>query len=247
MWLATALLVGTPAPAGATTGGRATRDLTRFVDPFVNVRHLSGPHAQATGTSANANTFPGADVPFGMLQWSPDTVSNPPGGYAYADRRITGFSLTHLSGAGCRIFGDVPFLPTNAQLVQSPANGLGPYDSPFSHATEQASPGSYAVTLDRRGIGVQLTTAMHAGVAGFTCRAAKTRNLLIGAGGSAIGNSGSSVPVRGRSEVTGSTRSGNFCGRPGRYTVHFAVLFDHPFAGWSVWNCSSVRNGRTAR
>ena len=185
-------------------------------------------------------------MPFGMVQWSPDTVSNAPGGYTYTDHRITGFSLTHLSGAGCRIFGDVPFLPTSAQLGQSPANGLGPYDSPFTHTTESAAPGSYAVTLARWGIGVQLTTAARAGIAGFTYPANQAANLAISAGGSANGNSGSSVAVVGSSEVTGSATSGNFCGHRGNYTVHFAAVFDQPFVGWSVWNGSRiVRNGRS--
>jgi len=68
------------------------------------------------GTGGGAgNTFPGAVAPFGMLQWSPDTVpgtTNFAGGYTWDDRRIRGFSLTHLSGAGCAIFQDVPILPT---------------------------------------------------------------------------------------------------------------------------------------
>ena len=245
--LASVLSVVLPAPAGATSGRRATRDLTRFVDPFVNVRHpRARPQTPITGTSANGNTFPGADVPFGMLQWSPDTVSNAPGGYEYTDHRITGFSLTHLSGAGCRIFGDVPFLPTSAQLGQSPANGLGPYDSPFSHTTEEAAPGSYAVTLARWGIRAQLTTATRAGIAEFTYPANQAANLAISAGGSANGNSGSSVTVVGSSEVTGSATSGNFCGHRGNYTVHFVAVFDQPFVGWSVWNGSRiVRNGRS--
>jgi predicted alpha-1,2-mannosidase len=245
--LASVLSVVVPAPAGATSGRRATHDLTRFVDPFLNVRHpRARPQNPITGTSSNGNTFPGADVPFGMLQWSPDTVSNAPGGYTYTDHRITGFSLTHLSGAGCRIFGDVPFLPTSAQLGRSPANGLGPYDSPFSHATEQAAPGFYGVTLDRWGIGAQLTAAAHAGIAEFTYPANQAANLAISAGGSANGNNGSSVTVVGSNEVTGSATSGNFCGHPGTYAVHFAVLFDHPFVGWSVWNGSTiVRNGHS--
>ena len=243
---AASLVVSPPAgaPAASAAGGTTLRDLTRFVDPFVNVRHPRvRPHTPITGTSANGNTFPGADVPFGMLQWSPDTGSNAPGGYSYADHTITGFSLTHLSGAGCRIFGDVPFLPTTAQLGASPANGLWPYDSSFSHTAEQAAPGSYAVTLARWGIGVRLTTATRAGIGAFTYPPNKGAHLAISAGRSANGNSGSSVTIVGRNEVTGSATSGNFCGHPGAYTLHFAALFDHPLVAWSVWNGSRVTHG----
>src|SRR5215831_14821808 len=85
--LLVALIVSHP-PANAAD------DPVDLVDPIV-------------GTAGNANdgpsdTFPGADTPFGMVQWSPDTPSRPSGGgYAYADGDIRGFSLTHLSGPGC--------------------------------------------------------------------------------------------------------------------------------------------------
>jgi predicted alpha-1,2-mannosidase len=237
-------LAGTPTASAAAAERTGLRNLTRFVNPFLSVRHPHvTPHTPITGTSANGNTFPGADVPFGMVQWSPDTNSNTPGGYSYADHTITGFSLTHLSGAGCRIFGDVPFLPTSAQLGASPANGLSPYDSSFSHDSEQAAPGSYAVTLPRWGIGVHLTTSTRAGMGAFTYPANAAAHLMIRAGGSANGNRGSSVTIVGGNEVTGSATSGSFCGHPGTYTVHFAVQFDHPFVTWSVWNGSRVTHG----
>jgi len=69
-----------------------------YVQPFV-------------GTAHYGYTFPGASVPFGMVQWSPDTERPSPAGYSYADNRVRGFSLTHLSGAGCPTFQDLPFLP----------------------------------------------------------------------------------------------------------------------------------------
>ena len=78
--------------------------------------------------------FPGADVPFGMLQWSPDTAPNAAmagGGYAYADSAINGFSLTHLSGTGCPSYQDVPILPTEGP-VASPATTV----ASFSHGAD---------------------------------------------------------------------------------------------------------------
>jgi predicted alpha-1,2-mannosidase len=223
-------------------------DLTRYVDPFISVRHpKASPQTPITGTSANGNTFPGADRPFGMVQWSPDTEGNAPGGYRYDDHTITGFSLTHLSGAGCRIFGDIPFLPTAAALDTSPAASLAPYDSGFSHASESASPGDYSVTLTRWSIGVELTTTVRAGMGAVRYPAGAPAHLLINAGHSANGTQRSTVSVVGSNQVTGSATSGHLCGHPGSYTVHFAVQFDHPFRVWSVWNGSRVtHHGRAA-
>jgi len=248
--LATALAAvpaGAPA-AAARVHRRHPLDAARFVNPFVSVRRPRvTPQTPVIGTSTDGHTFPGADMPFGMVQWSPDTASNPPGGYSYNDQTITGFSLTHLSGAGCRMFGDVPFLPTTALLGASPASSLSPYDSTFSHSSEQASPGNYAVALARWGIGVQLTATTRAGMGSFSYPAGAPAHLLIDAGHSANGNSASSVSIIGGNEVTGSATSGGFCHHPGTYTVHFAVQFDHPFVKASVWNGSTVvRRGRAA-
>src|ERR1700683_3993663 len=77
----------------------AVTDPAALVDPFVG----TGSGGAVVG---QVDTFPGADMPFGMIQWSPDTPSRPDGGgYNYADTSITGFSLTHFSGPGCQIAG----------------------------------------------------------------------------------------------------------------------------------------------
>src|SRR3546814_1353049 len=94
-----------------------------------------------------------------MVQFSPDTspsVINYPGGYTYSDRKIEGFSLTHVSGAGCSIFQDFPFLPTLTPIDQSPAEllsaGLKPaFLADFDHLHEDAAPGYYRVRLNPDG------------------------------------------------------------------------------------------------
>ena len=93
----------------------------------------------------NIDTFPGADMPFGMLQWSPDTAPDRAsgGGYSYKDSAISGFSLTHLSGPGCAIYGDIPVLPT-VGAVGSRSGGRGRIVLPRHRDGE---PGSYAVTV----------------------------------------------------------------------------------------------------
>src|SRR5271169_6627299 len=96
------------------------------VDPFI-------------GTAGGGNTFPGATLPFGMIQWSPDT--NTDAWYAYSDKQIDGFSLTHISGAGCPLYGDFAILPTTAELKTSPGRGLAPYAAAFDHGREEAHPG----------------------------------------------------------------------------------------------------------
>jgi predicted alpha-1,2-mannosidase len=95
------------------------------------------------GTSGEVNTFPGPDMPFGMIQWSPDTSPHRPdgGGYEYNDSKLRGFSLTHI-GTGCPAYGDVPILPLVGPLPADPANAT----ADFSHASESAQAGYYKVT-----------------------------------------------------------------------------------------------------
>ncbi len=122
-------------------------DPAALVNPFI-------------GTAADGDDFPGADAPFGMVQWSPDTTSRPDGGgYDYDDSAITGFSLTHLSGPGCRSAGDIPVLPVTG-------SGPAPAAVAFSHASESASAGYYRVTL-RNGISAELTATTRTGMGRF--------------------------------------------------------------------------------
>ena len=91
-----------PAPTVPSSASPAS-----LVDPFMG----TGVGGASVGW---IDTFPGADMPFGMLQWSPDTSPDRTsgGGYAYKDSAISGFSLTHMSGPGCAVYGDIPILPT---------------------------------------------------------------------------------------------------------------------------------------
>jgi putative alpha-1,2-mannosidase len=97
------------------------------------------------GTAGGGNTFPGASLPFGMMQWSPDT--NPDDFYLYKEAQIYGFSLTHLSGAGCPLYGDFAVLPVPSELTSSPGANFTPYAARFDHSTETMHPGYYAVAL----------------------------------------------------------------------------------------------------
>src|SRR2546423_2437006 len=96
----------------------AAADLARNVNTFSGTQ----PGGPDFGTGGGAeNTFPGADVPFGMAQWSPDTAIGQPGGYFYPDKPIPGFSMTHFSGAGRAAGAALPFLPVIGPGHTSPA------------------------------------------------------------------------------------------------------------------------------
>jgi predicted alpha-1,2-mannosidase len=177
------------------------------------------------GTADNGNDFPGADTPFGMLQWSPDTVSRPDGGgYAYDDSAITGFSLTHLGGPGCRADGDIPVLPTVG------AARLKATSYRFSHADETASAGYYQVAL-ANGITTQLTATTRTGMAAFSFPARAQAGLMLRLAGSQRQVLATSFAVVSHTEIRGSATSGNFCGAGNRYTIHFDLQFSRPFTG----------------
>src|SRR2546425_13311730 len=97
-------LVVSLAPTMSEAVAAPVDDLARWVNPYTGTKP-GGPD-QGTGGGAG-NTFPGADVPFGMVQWSPDTAIHQHGGYFFADNRIKRVSLTHLSGAGCPTYQDI--------------------------------------------------------------------------------------------------------------------------------------------
>ncbi|MEU0794972.1 lectin [Amycolatopsis sp. NPDC005961] len=203
--LAAAGLIPTPASAA-----QLVTDPASLVNPFI-------------GTSNAADDFPGADVPFGMVQWSPDTPSRPDGGgYEYKDSSITGFSLTHLSGPGCGADGDVPILPT-VGAVNTGASVS------FSHSNESASPGAYSVNLGN-GVNTELTAALRSGIGRFTFPSTSQANLQFKLNGSQNGTSNQTWTVVSPTEVSGSVTSGHFCGAGFTYTLYFDVVFDRPFS-----------------
>ncbi|MEJ2218493.1 MAG: GH92 family glycosyl hydrolase [Gemmatimonadota bacterium] len=147
--------------AALVAGCQRQIDPTNFVDPFI-------------GTGAHGHTYPGATVPFGMVQLSPDNGRSGwdwCSGYNYADSIITGFSHTHLSGTGIGDLADIEFMPTSRRpdLAWEPAPGdtthpRPPWASRFSHDRERASPGYYSVVLDGPDVRAELTATEHAGV-----------------------------------------------------------------------------------
>lgn len=119
------------------------------------------------GTNAHGHTYPGATLPFGMVQLSPDTrLDGWDGcsGYHYTDSVIYGFSHTHLNGTGCSDYGDVLLMPFKGKGSLLPSD----YASPFHHAKEKAIPGYYSVLLKKDSVLCELTTTSRTGMHKYT-------------------------------------------------------------------------------
>jgi len=132
--------------------------LISYVNPFI-------------GTGGHGHTYPGATMPFGMMQLSPDTrLDGWDGcsGYHYSDEYIYGFSHTHLSGTGVSDYGDILLMPTNAINFNNGADGKKGYRAHFSHDNEVAEPGFYKVHLDSTEIDVELTVSKRSGIHNYS-------------------------------------------------------------------------------
>jgi predicted alpha-1,2-mannosidase len=146
---------------------KPAKKLTAYVNPFIGTG--------AVASSLSGNTFPGATVPFGMVQLSPDTRDVPDwsaaSGYDYNDHTIAGFSHTHLSGTGVAELFDVLLMPTTGEIktrAGKPEQQRSGYRSRFSHDQETAMPGYYQVKLQDYNINAELTTTEHAGFHRYT-------------------------------------------------------------------------------
>ena len=253
--------LGAPPPAAAATASHdvGTPAVPGLVgDPAGLVDPLDGTGAGPVNPGAIAE-FPGADLPFGMIQWSPDTAPNTSGsggGYSYADSRINGFSLTHLSGVGCPAYGDVPILPTVGPIGADPVTTT---DS-FTHAREDAAPGRYGVTLGTTtttgsggtastttttGISTQLAVTTRTGISRFAFPPTPSAHVLFKVADSANPALGSSLHIVGNHGVNGQVTSGQFCSTGTDYTVYFVATFDRPFTGAGSWNGATVTPGGT--
>ncbi len=145
---------------------------SQYVNPFI-------------GTGGHGHTFPGATLPFGMVQLSPDTrLEGWDGcsGYHYSDSIIYGFTHTHLSGTGCSDYGDILFMPTVGKVQVfngTPENPDEGYCSRFLHSDEKASAGYYSVLLKDYGVKAELTTTTRVGIHKYTFPASTQSNIII--------------------------------------------------------------------
>ncbi|MAB47054.1 MAG: glycosyl hydrolase family 92 [Flavobacteriaceae bacterium] len=145
------------------------KPLTNYVNTFI-------------GTGGHGHTYPGATMPFGMMQLSPDTrLEGWDGcsGYHYTDQYIYGFSHTHLSGTGISDYGDVLLMPTNTINFNNGSDGKSGYRAHFSHENENAEPGYYKVHLDSTNIDVELTVSKRSGIHKYQFPSAENQYVVL--------------------------------------------------------------------
>lgn len=224
------------AATAATTPRDASADLARFVNPLV-------------GTQNMGHTYPGATVPFGMVQLSPDTrhlamydsagayvpeVYRYCSGYQYEDTTIAGFSHTHFSGTGHSDLGDVSLMPLSGPLTLEPGDPERPqsgFGSRFRHETEISEPGYYRVRLDDPEVDVELTATTRVGLHRLTFARGGEAHVVLDMMANIYDYEGKDVwtflrvendhTVTGYRQTTGWART---------RTVYFAMQFDRPFA-----------------
>lgn len=144
------------------------KEAFNYVNPFI-------------GTGFHGHTYPGATVPFGAVQLSPDTRRgdwDACSGYHYSDSTLLGFSHTHLSGTGCIDLGDILFRPTVTDITLHTQGDIY-QPSPFSHNTEQAVPGYYTVVLEDEQIKAELTATTYAGMHRYTYPKEKEAYIIV--------------------------------------------------------------------
>jgi predicted alpha-1,2-mannosidase len=218
-----------------------TKDFTEYVNPFI-------------GTQKMGHTYPGATVPFGSIQLSPDTDTIPMftngkynpdvykycAGYNYDDNTIVGFSHTHFSGTGHSDLGDFLIMPTVGKLQLNPGTREHPEDgfrSVFSHKNESASPDFYSVHLDDGEIDVKLTATTRVGFHDYTFHKSDSAHIILdlmhGIYNYDNKNVWTFLRIENDTLVTGYRQT---AGWARTRTVYFAMTFSKPFIGYGNKN-----------
>lgn len=231
-----ALAAATATIAAIVAAPLAAQSIYDSVDPFI-------------GTGGEGHTFPGAVAPFGMVQVSPDTDTTcqvrdcygHAAGYRYDDSTIQGFSQTHFSGSGHSDLGDFLLMPVAGDTVPlDPGSAAKPdagYRSRFSHDTEVARPGYYAVTLADSGVRAELTAGTRVGVHRYTFPTGKAAHVVLDLRSSLYDYPGkilwSSVRVRADGTITGMRETRGWA--PAR-KLFFAIRANAPLTGHAFHN-----------
>ncbi len=200
-----------------------------------------------TGTDAHGHTFPGAALPGGMVQLSPDTDIKGwdwCSGYHYSDNSLMGFSHLHRSGMGAGDWGDVLLMPGTGDLKIKPGDKTNPdegYRSGFSHNEEKSSPGYYSVYLKDYGINAELTITPRTGFHKYTFPESENSHIIIdmhhGISDSCLD---AMVKIISDDEVTGYRESKGFV----KYQkVYFCAKFNKPFSSSGTWKGEKINPG----
>jgi len=212
--------------ANAQKKSAPAEDVLKYINPFI-------------GTAGRGHTFPGAAVPFGMIQLSPDNGTEGAdwiSGYNYADSVIVGFSHTHLSGADMSKMQtgdllDISLMPTTRTVNLAkplPTRKGADWAARFSHRDEQASPGYYRVKFPDQGVTAELTTTVWAGIHRYTFPASNASTIVLDLSFALNGDKTTSAALQVRSNtlLVGHRHSSGFARKQ---TVFFAVEFSKPF------------------
>ncbi len=204
----------------------ATEDVTKFVKI-------------AIGTGGHGHTYPGATVPFGMVQLSPDTYNDGwdwCSGYHYSDSSIMGFSHTHLSGTGASDMLDFLLMPGTGPAKTVPGSRQNPgegYRSRFSHEDEIAEPGYYSVILRDYDIRAELSATERAGFHRYTFPRSDTSHFILD-----LVHSSQKAPILwadlrivGSDTIVGGRSVKGWA--PGR-EIYFAMQFSKPFQSFQI-------------
>ena len=218
---------------------------TQYVDPFIGTGAIEG--------GLSGNNYPGATVPFGMVQLSPDTHEAPDwynaSGYDHNDSRIYGFSHTRLSGTGACDLIDILLMPTTSDLRVSS----------FSHDNEEAHPGYYKVRLADEGIDSELTATKRTGIHRYTYPAGKERKVWLDLDHSAQKGSWDRRIINAQIRQTGPNTLEGYrviTGWAKLRKVYFVVEFSEPISDMTLFDndgreytdgASNVINGRSPR
>ncbi|MBK8878683.1 MAG: GH92 family glycosyl hydrolase [Haliscomenobacter sp.] len=210
-------------PACSQTPGKES--LIRYVDPFI-------------GTAAHGHVYPGATVPFGMVQLSPDNGTQGwdwCAGYNYEDQSVVGFSHTHLSGTGIGDLCDLLVMPSVQRHDLTPViqdAKKKPYAATFSHSRESASPGYYTVAMDN-GVRAELTANTYCGVHRYTFPSPDAASLVIDLSFAINWDRPTSTNLKWESPtlLTGYRHSSGWA-KDQRF--FFAIAFSHPVRSMEV-------------
>lgn len=217
------------------------QNLLPYVNPFI-------------GTAKMGHTYPGATVPFGMVQLSPDTdtlqyeldgkynkdIYKYCAGYQYSDKTIVGFSHTHFSGTGHSDLGDILMMPTQGALQLNPGTADQPehgFRSAFNHNNEKAEPNYYKVKLDDDNITAELSTSTRVGMHQYTFSKSEEAHVILDLMSGIYNYEGKNVwtylRVENDSLITGYRQTNGWARTR---TVYFAITFSKPFKNYSAKN-----------
>ncbi|MFI1995493.1 GH92 family glycosyl hydrolase [Actinoplanes sp. NPDC020271] len=228
------------------------------LSPFAAVNQFIGTEMDTTQNKSNdayGNTFPGAAVPFGMVQPSPTTyragnaLVGEKGGYEYTANLIRGFGMTRYSGTGCtgRFGGyEFPTIPYAGEVLPvDPATDIKGYYLGFSHDDEVSQPGYYKVALDN-GITTELTATTRTSVSRFTFPASSDGTLILDVSGQNNRSFGSEITIDPATRtVSGWMYGADVCDVGNTYKAYFSTTYDKPFASYGTWNDTELTTGST--